>query len=397
MKRVRALLFWCHLVVGVAVGAVVLIMSATGVLLTFQRQITERADLAVLAPSAVPPGARPLALDQVIERARAAEPSSPTAVKWYADAGRPVEVAFGRERTVFLDAATGAVLGTGNAAVREFFQQVTGVHRWLGGTGSNRNRGRAITGAANLGFLFLVVSGLFLWWPRNVSARAFRNVSWFRRGLSPKARDFNWHNVIGVWTLVPLFVIVLSGVVISYGWAGDLVYRVAGNAPPAGQGGGSPAPGRNTAPADPSVASAAIEPLRAAAERQLPGWRSIRAQLGSVGSEPVRFTIDRGTGGEPHKRAELALVPGTGVVDRWEPFAAGSPGRRARSILRFAHTGEVLGIPGQVVAGLASVGGVMLVWTGFALALRRLVATTRRGGAIRVSAAPKPGHVTQAA
>ena len=58
-------------------------------------------------------------------------------------------------------------------------------------------------------------------------------VVWFRGGLRGKARDFNWHNVIGLWCAVPLFVVVLSGVVISYPWASDLVYRVAGEAPPA--------------------------------------------------------------------------------------------------------------------------------------------------------------------
>ena len=42
--------------------------------------------------------------------------------------------------------------------------------------------------------------------------------------------------------------------------------------------------------------------------------------------------------------------------------------------MRFAHTGEVLGIPGQTVAGLVSAGGVVLVWTGIALALRRFLA-----------------------
>jgi uncharacterized iron-regulated membrane protein len=39
--------------------------------------------------------------------------------------------------------------------------------------------------------------------------------------------------------------------------------------------------------------------------------------------------------------------------------------------MRFAHTGEVLGLPGQTVAGIVSAGGAVLVWTGLALAWRR--------------------------
>ena len=46
--------------------------------------------------------------------------------------------------------------------------------------------------------------------------------------------------------------------------------------------------------------------------------------------------------------------------------------------MRFAHTGEVLGIPGQTIAGVVSAGGAVLVWTGFALAWRRFRAWLKR-------------------
>jgi len=39
--------------------------------------------------------------------------------------------------------------------------------------------------------------------------------------------------------------------------------------------------------------------------------------------------------------------------------------------VRFGHTGELGGIAGQLIAGTASFGGVILVWTGLALAVRR--------------------------
>lgn len=46
----RTALFWCHLVVGVTVGVVVFIMSLTGVLLAYERQITLWADDAHVSP-----------------------------------------------------------------------------------------------------------------------------------------------------------------------------------------------------------------------------------------------------------------------------------------------------------------------------------------------------------
>ena len=46
--------------------------------------------------------------------------------------------------------------------------------------------------------------------------------------------------------------------------------------------------------------------------------------------------------------------------------------------MRVLHTGEVGGVIGQAIAGLASVGGVFLVCTGIALACRRCRAWTVR-------------------
>jgi len=44
MKRLRKIIFWCHLPVGVVAGLVILNMCVTGVLLTYEKQITSWAD-----------------------------------------------------------------------------------------------------------------------------------------------------------------------------------------------------------------------------------------------------------------------------------------------------------------------------------------------------------------
>ena len=64
-------------------------------------------------------------------------------------------------------------------------------------------------------------------------------------------------------------------------------------------------------------------------------------------------------------------MPSTGDVVRWETFESQSLGRRLRSWSRFTHTGEAFGLLGQTIAGLVSAGGVVLVYTGLALAWRR--------------------------
>ena len=56
-----------------------------------------------------------------------------------------------------------------------------------------------------------------------------------------------------------------------------------------------------------------------------------------------------------------------------ETAAKQTAGQRARTWVRFAHTGEYYGVIGQTVAALASLLACVLVYTGLALAWRRLI------------------------
>lgn len=388
MKLLRKTIFWIHLAVGVIAGLIILLMSATGVMLTYEKQITYWADTRNYQSSSPVAGASRLPVETLLAKARDAQPQSPVvSILQRADAAAPTAIGFTGNRTVFYNSYTGDALGEGSKGVRSFFRFVTDWHRWLGMEGASRATGRAVTGISNLVFLFIVVSGLYLWWPRKQTWQQFKNILWFRRGLPGKARDFNWHNVIGFWSFVPLFAIVLSGVVISYQWAGNLVYRAVGETPPAPApaapraGEGQPR-GNNSSPSSAPTFDG-LNQLWARAEQQTPDWRSISLRLPGSSEAPIAFSIDRGTGGEPQKRGTLTLNRKTGEVIRWEPFSDLSNGRKLRSILRFAHTGEVGGIVGQTIAGLVSLGGCFLVYTGLALAWRRFWAWRgRRSSAV---------------
>jgi uncharacterized iron-regulated membrane protein len=152
------------------------------------------------------------------------------------------------------------------------------------------------------------------------------------------------------------------------------------------------APGGQRAPApEPTIALDGIDGLLAQASLKMPGWRAITFQLPRESAKAVVFSLDRGTGGQPQERAQLTLSRASGKESKWEPFSAQSPGRRARSFLRFAHTGEYYGLTGQTIAGLVSLGSLVLVWTGLALALRRLATWRARRVRARVEDAPPIG------
>lgn len=366
----RKLFFWLHLTCGVLAGLVILVLCVTGALLTYEKQVTRWADGYRRAPV---PGAVRLPVEALLARVRETRAALPASVTLEADPSAPATLAYGREGTLFVDPYDGAVLGEGSSRARGFFRSVTDWHRWLSASGEARASGKAVTGAANLVFLFIVTSGFYLWWPRNWTWRSVRAVTWFQGGLAGKARDFNWHNTIGFWSAVPLFFVVLGGVVISYPWAVALLYRITGSPPP------SEAPRREALS---SASEASLEGLNAAwarAEGQVPTWQALTLRLPATADAPWTFAIDTARGAiRPDGRSQLTLDRKTGAVVRLETYESQSAGRQLRGWLRFIHTGEAFGLPGQTLAGLASLGGAALVYTGLALSLRRFRAWRRR-------------------
>lgn len=365
----RAIVFWLHLAFALTAGAVIVVMAGTGVLLTYQAQIVEWADLRGVEASASQATVARVPVDSLIARARSAAPGIVTGVRYRASADAPVEVQFGRERSVFLNGWTGEVVGRSSDGARAFFGTVTDVHRWFALRGDARRAGRAVTGAANVAFLFIVMSGLVLWLPRRVTRHALRNALLPRRALRSKARHFNWHHVAGIWAALPLLVIIASGAVISYAWAGALVERIAGEDRPV------PSPSANSE-ADTTARLLTTDELLTLAERKLDDWHTITLELPTRGQR-VTFTIGRGREGQPQKHAELTLSQ-TGREVSWITFADESRPERVRDVLRYLHTGEVLGPAGQTIAGAASAAVLLLAWTGASLALTRLRSWRRR-------------------
>ena len=72
----RKIFFWLHLCLGVAAGAVILVMSVTGVLLTYEKQTVAWMDTRDLPPLAQ--GGR-LPVESLLERGRGADGKLPQA------------------------------------------------------------------------------------------------------------------------------------------------------------------------------------------------------------------------------------------------------------------------------------------------------------------------------
>jgi uncharacterized iron-regulated membrane protein len=191
-------------------------------------------------------------------------------------------------------------------------------------------------------------------------------------------------------------VITFTGVVMAYRPVSDLIYKRPDNA--ATQAIVSP-PSSGAKPLGPDA-------LLVIAQNYAPRWKTVTLRLGggrprppsppaqnSAMPTPSNPGAARREGGENRPSpAQLATIsvreqgvwspvetiattlqidPYTGVILRKEAFSDYSSGRKFRALNLALHTGEVVGLPGQILAFLASVSGLILVYTGFALSWRR--------------------------
>lgn len=380
----RKAIFWVHLIAGVFAGISIFIMCLTGTVLAFEKDIVAYAERDVRRVEPGDPSARK-SIAELQTTVKAAHPDArPTAIVVSADPADAVTFQLGRSGAIYANPYTGEIRQPATTRMHDFMQMMEDWHRVLALSGDQRPIGKAINGAGNLAFFVLAVTGLYIWWPRKWRTKGLRRSLWFMKTDNGKARDWNWHNVIGFWSAPVLIVLTLTALPISYRWAGNLIYSMHGEEPPVRGGPPAaaepsieiPAPPSGTRPSGPDV-------LILSAQIALPDWQEITLRLGGGrgprggeevkpdGPQPVSVMV-KVPGAWPRTAStSLSLNPFTAEVIQTETFADLSPARQFRTWTRFLHTGEALGWIGQLVAGVASLGGCVLVYTGFALTWRR--------------------------
>jgi uncharacterized iron-regulated membrane protein len=365
---IRKIFFWSHLVVGISVGIIVFIMSATGVLLTYEKQIIEWDDS---RHSILPlEGEQRLTTDEVLRITREKHPNeNHIYIHWINEKGRAIPVWAGKHRYL-LSPYSGETLQVGRSPIVELLHFITDLHRWLAMELEEQSFAKEVTAYSNLLFLFLIISGAYLWLPRRFNWSSIKGHLLFKIHFkSHHAKHYNWHHVFGVWMLVPLFVIVSTATIFHFQWANGAVYGIYGEE--------APGPRQRREPVELIDGKQPYESLFTVAKQHAvdngsADWHSMWVELGRE-TENTHFYIDRSLGNNYDAAYALFLDNDTADVVRVKRGSDWSKGAQAWGVARFLHTGEYFGLVGQTIAGLASLAACFLVYTGFTLSWRRLV------------------------
>lgn len=374
----RRIVFWAHLIAGIVTGVIIFIMSVTGILLTYEHKII--AFFSEIDRVDVIEGAVPLSVDALADIAMDdAKGARMVMLSFDNRNSAPLTIYKIGLGQITLDPYTGLEVDSLASDVEAFFHVIVDIHRWLGVAGAERKIARAVTGFSNLVLMFILVSGLYLWLPKVWKWLFLKQKLFFQRKIpTSKARDFNWHHVFGIWALVPVLPIVVSGVIISYPWANEILYKTFGELPLDRQGpaflsgGAMETLGHNGRSDQTKRDRSSLQEAFVAAKHLEPAWKSINVILPSKPeAEQVRMLVNTGGGILPNQRTTITYDRVERVITAVERYKEMGKGQKARMFVRFLHTGEQFGIIGSTVAGLASLSICFLVYTGFALSYRR--------------------------
>ncbi|MET0274125.1 MAG: PepSY-associated TM helix domain-containing protein [Phenylobacterium sp.] len=379
--RLRRLWLDVHLWIGVGLFVLLIPVSVTGSALVWHDALdhalyAER--YAVSGPDASLPAADYAAAAEGAFAGRA----DLTQVRLPQEAGDPVVAVGrlkgepgpgGRPRTlnVWLDPPTGKVLATGEIAA-----SFTNILHRLHGSLLIPDIGRKVVGWLGWAMFVSCATGLWLWWPRH--AGFVKGLRW-HRGASTL---FNLHHLVGFWICIPLAVLSLTGVYISFPQTSRALFGVAQpQLRPGGPGGGPggrfapPLAQPNTSLADAVATAQATRPgakvasVNVPTKGREPAWR---VQLAVEGQkDPVTVQVVDATG---QVKAGRGRGPGAG------PGGEGGPDPLSRWMRRI-HDGADMGPVWQTIIFLGGIAPAILGVTGVIMWLRRRgrrIAQTRR-------------------
>lgn len=400
----RPLLLRMHFYAGVFVGPFILIAAATGLLYALVPQLDSmvyRHELTVDHP-----GPQRIPLAQQLAAVRAAHPEGAVeSIRPPHAADETTQVTLAVDdvpadygRTVFVDPYTGEIRG----ALTTFGQWMP-VRAWFDELHRNLHLGAIGRNYSELAASWLWVislAGLVLWYAHRRDTGKLRRLAAPDRDKARRRRTLSWHGAVGVWIIVALLGLSVTGITWSrYGGASvNLIQEQLATTAPAVDTTLVQAPGPDTAmgghqhgaadeagSGDAMLAGADVA-LRAAEQAGLRGpiWMYPPAASGQG------WQVAENKRDWPTRYDAIAVDPGTGAVTDRVDFADWPFLAKLTDWAIGAHMGILFGIPNQILLALTAIGLITVVVRGYVMWWQR---RPTRGSAWAVGRPPLRGAI----
>lgn len=219
-----------HLWLSVPFGLVITLICFSGAMLVFENEVNEwsRPDLyyvETVKESSLP-------MDKLLEKVATTLPDSVsvTGVSISSDPGRAYQVSLSKPRraSLYVDQYTGEVKGKSERS--GFFMFMFRMHRWLLDSMNLGNEGifwgKMIVGVSTLLLVFVLISGIVIWWPR--TRKALKNSLKITATKGWRRFWYDLHVAGGMYALIFLLAMALTGLTWSFPWYRMAFYKIFG-------------------------------------------------------------------------------------------------------------------------------------------------------------------------
>jgi uncharacterized iron-regulated membrane protein len=219
-----------HLWLSVPFGLIITLVCFSGAMLVFENEANEwfRRDLYYVETLKE----SPLPMDKLLEKVATTLPDSVavTGVSISSDPGRAYQVSLSKPRraSLYVDQYTGEVKGKSERS--GFFMFMFRMHRWLLDSMNPGNEGifwgKMIVGVSTLLLVFVLISGIVIWWPR--TRKALKNSLKITATKGWRRFWYDLHVAGGMYALIFLLAMALTGLTWSFPWYRTAFYKVFG-------------------------------------------------------------------------------------------------------------------------------------------------------------------------
>ena len=219
-----------HLWLSVPFGLIITLVCFSGAILVFENEVNEwfRHDLYYVETVKE----SPLPMDKLLEKVATTltDSVSVTGVSISSDPGRAYQVSLSKPRraSLYVDQYTGEVKGKSERS--GFFMFMFRMHRWLLDSMNPGNEGifwgKMIVGVSTLLLVFVLISGIVIWWPR--TRKALKNSLKITATKGWRRFWYDLHVAGGMYALIFLLAMALTGLTWSFPWYRTAFYKVFG-------------------------------------------------------------------------------------------------------------------------------------------------------------------------
>lgn len=388
-----------HLWLSVPFGILITLICFSGAALVFEKEVMELCHRELYFVKKVE--AAPLPMEQLMTKVAATLPDSVsvTGVNISSDPERAYQVTLSKPRraSMYVDQYTGEIMGKYERA--PFFNFMFRMHRWLLDSMKQDGGifwGKMIVGTSTLMFVFVLISGIVVWWPR--TRKALKNSLKIVANKGWRRFWYDLHVAGGMYALVFLLAMALTGLTWSFQWYRTGFYKTFGVEVQPGMGHGNAAAnatakggkreespeGRSGRPGNrgekPEGRGEHSESREGRKRSPYTNWQQIYEQLAEANPDYKLISISDGSAsvalprfGNQRGTDRYKFNPRNGEITETTLYKDLDNSGKIRGWIYSVHVGSWGGMLTRILTFIAALVGASLPLTGYYLWIRRLM------------------------